>query len=148
MTGKHSTQPVQAPAGQKSREPWRARVKRWIDEFYELDKRVDALLRRNPTATQLAWVLWFVLLWAAVAGIGFVSYVLAWHSRPIGFIVIMLGLSCVMTIATIAACRKMRQQLLDERRRSGQCLVCGYDLRETPDRCPECGTVVDWQTHC
>jgi hypothetical protein len=39
------------------------------------------------------------------------------------------------TMAAIGYCRSRR------RRRQGMCPRCGYDLRATPERCPECGAV-------
>jgi hypothetical protein len=41
-----------------------------------------------------------------------------------------------LTISGKAVARSIRQR----NRISGICATCGYDLRESPDRCPECGT--------
>jgi hypothetical protein len=46
------------------------------------------------------------------------------------------ALSVPLPLARIQVRRRLR-----ERERCGLCRACGYDLRATPDRCPECGAV-------
>jgi hypothetical protein len=48
---------------------------------------------------------------------------------------LMLG-GAVLPLAFLTRRRRIRR-----RAASGSCLRCGYDLRATPERCPECGAV-------
>jgi hypothetical protein len=55
---------------------------------------------------------------------------------PAWFLVaVSLPLPVWRAVTTIKASRLRR------RAASGQCLKCGYDLRATPGRCPECGAI-------
>jgi len=49
-----------------------------------------------------------------------------------------LIVSITLWVVAVAARRYYRRHRLGD---SGFCVACGYDLRATPDRCPECGKV-------
>jgi hypothetical protein len=53
---------------------------------------------------------------------------------PYWFVIVAFGFLPSIWIISIS------RNLLRTKRLPGHCLVCGYDLRATPDRCPECGT--------
>jgi hypothetical protein len=44
----------------------------------------------------------------------------------------------------VAVIPVMRRRACAARLKAGQCPACGYDLRATPDRCPECGWERTW----
>lgn len=52
---------------------------------------------------------------------------------PLYFLQVLLTIPALVTL--VNEIRRLRSP-------AGKCVHCGYDLRATPDRCPECGTVV------
>ena len=54
--------------------------------------------------------------------------------------VVLLAAGC-FAVAAYARRQLHLRGVGDDRRDAGKCLSCGYDLRATPGRCPECGRV-------
>jgi hypothetical protein len=60
-------------------------------------------------------------------------FVLRWAiGLPMWVLVLLTGLLPAIHLRRTLRTRRYRK--------TGRCVVCGYDLRGTPDRCPECGT--------
>jgi hypothetical protein len=85
----------------------------------------------DPTGLVGKHLLGFSYAVLPVPGVGMTTGGSDWFiSVPHGFIVLLAGFSGWWIR------RRMRK-----RGGAGTCQCCGYDLRATPERCPECGTV-------
>ena len=71
-----------------------------------------------------------------------VGFVMAGRSLLAGILVVLTVLVTIVTVITLTVrnFRRLNRQLHFA---EGFCCNCGYDLRESAERCPECGTPAD-----
>ena len=79
---------------------------------------------RTDTAWDMSFGYWAAPAWIVRA---------REYTIPYWSVALLFGLAPAARLIGILRLRRLTQ--------SGRCPTCGYDLRATPERCPECGTI-------
>ena len=121
----------------------------FLECLRSIDKPAPPRLSRPPTGIitlqnfkylpQWMQISWWVLLaiFVPIVGAAFPRY--ARHSLlPPRYRYIIAAVTFAVLMPFWLMIRRATMQIYNRRQR-GECIYCGYDLRATPDRCPECG---------
>jgi hypothetical protein len=90
-----------------------------------------------PICWGVCWLDWNDFLVYHPSGRGYTNAEMIWHIILIPG-ALLFGLFFAISGAVYL---ELHSKIASRRRAVGQCIHCGYDLRATPDRCPECGGV-------
>jgi hypothetical protein len=116
---------------------WTLRTAAW--EVGRGAARYDLVVKRKDHGVRGDMRLAVLILVVAGLGFGFMTWEFFRHARA-GEIAWLLGILAMGTAAaTINVIRDGRRRRRAQGVARGLCAGCGYDLRATPDKCPECG---------
>jgi len=106
------------------------------------DLQPDPYVTKPPSLTRAVDVAISGALWAWIVvafNATLISMAVSHSGRDwLPTVLILAGIPAVL-VGLLAAYGSYRGELEKYRRRMGLCVGCGYDLRATLDRCPECG---------
>lgn len=88
----------------------------------------------EPVRNRMGWSLFFWFVWSTVVLLG--CGALLGVQNTYGTSAILAG---IFVLPAIAYPRLKRKKTQRTRLSRGLCVNCGYDLRESVERCPECG---------
>lgn len=114
-------------------EQWLPNLARYRTEHPD---RAEFLASSTPVTAETARMWGYPMTW-------FDSFAFGWEeTKPAGEELRIPAWFPLLLSGILPGCWLLALRRRRNRRALGQCLLCGYDLRASKDRCPECGTAI------